>query len=216
MSSLAEQRGRDRARPPQTPPGEDVRRGEGAPARPQRQGPHHGAGPRADAPNRGGEALRRADREVRRRARARCCGASTTPQSGRCFPSYERIAEKADCARATVYEAINALEARRHPDLGEPDRAHPGVGARPVRPGAEPLARHPHEQRLHASSIRNRPREPPDSSKSEFPTGTEGQELFPCATPALDAANSLHQALQRWGEAVKGAAPTGAARSLAV
>ena len=36
----------------------------------------------------------------------------------------------------------------RHPDLGEPDRAHPGVGARPVRPGAEPLARHPHEQRL--------------------------------------------------------------------
>ena len=31
-------------------------------------------------------------------------------QSGRCFPSYERIAEKADCARSTVYEAIRALE----------------------------------------------------------------------------------------------------------
>ena len=30
--------------------------------------------------------------------------------SGRCFPSYERIAERADCARSTVYEAINALE----------------------------------------------------------------------------------------------------------
>ena len=30
--------------------------------------------------------------------------------SGRCFPSYERIAEKADCARSTVYEAIHALE----------------------------------------------------------------------------------------------------------
>jgi hypothetical protein len=30
--------------------------------------------------------------------------------SGRCFPSYERIAEKADCARSTVYEAIRALE----------------------------------------------------------------------------------------------------------
>src|SRR5262245_13231737 len=25
-------------------------------------------------------------------------------QSGRCFPSYETIAEKADCARSTVYE----------------------------------------------------------------------------------------------------------------
>jgi biotin operon repressor len=30
--------------------------------------------------------------------------------SGRCFPSYERIAEKADCSRATVYSAIHALE----------------------------------------------------------------------------------------------------------
>ena len=31
--------------------------------------------------------------------------------TGKCFPSYERIAEKADCARSTVYEAIRALEA---------------------------------------------------------------------------------------------------------
>jgi hypothetical protein len=31
-------------------------------------------------------------------------------QSGRCFPSYERIMERADCARSTVYEAIHALE----------------------------------------------------------------------------------------------------------
>jgi Helix-turn-helix domain len=30
--------------------------------------------------------------------------------SGRCFPSYERIAERAHCARSTVYEAIHALE----------------------------------------------------------------------------------------------------------
>jgi hypothetical protein len=30
--------------------------------------------------------------------------------TGRCFPSYERIADKADCARSTVYEAIHALE----------------------------------------------------------------------------------------------------------
>src|SRR5262245_31243591 len=30
--------------------------------------------------------------------------------SGRCFPSYETIAAKADCARSTVYEAIHALE----------------------------------------------------------------------------------------------------------
>jgi hypothetical protein len=30
--------------------------------------------------------------------------------SGRCFPSYEAIAEKAQCARSTVGEAIKALE----------------------------------------------------------------------------------------------------------
>jgi helix-turn-helix protein len=32
-------------------------------------------------------------------------------KDGRCFPSYERIATSANCCRATVYEAIRALEA---------------------------------------------------------------------------------------------------------
>jgi hypothetical protein len=32
-------------------------------------------------------------------------------RDGRCFPSYEAIAEKAKCGRTTVYEAIKALEA---------------------------------------------------------------------------------------------------------
>ena len=31
-------------------------------------------------------------------------------RSGCCFPSYERIAEKADCARSTVAEALKVLE----------------------------------------------------------------------------------------------------------
>src|SRR5512147_3194527 len=31
-------------------------------------------------------------------------------RDGRCFPSYERIAARANCCRATVYEAIRALE----------------------------------------------------------------------------------------------------------
>jgi Helix-turn-helix domain len=31
--------------------------------------------------------------------------------SGRCFPSYESIAERAHCNRDTVYQAIHALEA---------------------------------------------------------------------------------------------------------
>ena len=32
-------------------------------------------------------------------------------RDGRCFPSYEAIADKAKCCRDTVYEAIKALEA---------------------------------------------------------------------------------------------------------
>jgi hypothetical protein len=31
-------------------------------------------------------------------------------RSGICFPSYERIAEKAECARSTVAEALKVLE----------------------------------------------------------------------------------------------------------
>jgi hypothetical protein len=31
-------------------------------------------------------------------------------RDGRCFPSYERIAEKAECARSTVAEALKVLE----------------------------------------------------------------------------------------------------------
>ncbi|MGH9344116.1 MAG: helix-turn-helix domain-containing protein, partial [Terriglobia bacterium] len=32
-------------------------------------------------------------------------------RTGHCFPSYEAIAEKAECHRDTVYEAINTLSA---------------------------------------------------------------------------------------------------------
>ena len=31
-------------------------------------------------------------------------------RSGCCFPSYERIAERAECSRTTVYEALKVLE----------------------------------------------------------------------------------------------------------
>ena len=40
----------------------------------------------------------------------RCCGASTTPAPACCFPSYEAIADKAECARSTVAEALKVLE----------------------------------------------------------------------------------------------------------
>ena len=40
---------------------------------------------------------------------------------GRCFPSYETIAEAAGCARSTVAEAIKQLDGW-HPDMGQPHR----------------------------------------------------------------------------------------------
>jgi DNA-binding GntR family transcriptional regulator len=30
--------------------------------------------------------------------------------TGKCFPGYETIADRADCSRTTVYSAIRALE----------------------------------------------------------------------------------------------------------
>jgi hypothetical protein len=134
--------------------------------------------------------------------------------TGRCFPSYERIAEKADCSRATVYTAINALE--RAGLLSWVNRI-----VRVREWGVDLFGRAQNRWRVIRTSNAytfNDPQpqaRPPDSSKSKFQTGTEGQESFPLATHTLDVANSLHRALHRWGKAVKGAAPSGAARSLA-
>ena len=60
-------------------------------------------------------------------------------RSGACFPSYERIAEKAECARSTVAEALKVLEWGRRVDMAEPDRPDPGARARPIRAVGELL-----------------------------------------------------------------------------
>ena len=122
--------------------------------------------------------------------------------SGRCFPSYERIAEQADCASEHGLRGDPRAGGRRHPHLGEPDRAHPGMGAGPVRPGAEPLARHPHQQRLHLRRSATASAADGFLLSPNLPTGTEGQELFSCAGRALDPHNTLHAALLRLGREV--------------
>ena len=78
----------------------------------------------------------------------RCCGASTTAASGCCFPSYEAIAAKAECARTTVAEAIKALEwagvlTWQHRITRIRERVQ-----RPVRAMRLALAGDPHQQRL--------------------------------------------------------------------
>jgi hypothetical protein len=131
-------------------------------------------------------------------------------QSGRCFPSYERIAERADCARSTVYEAIHALERAGiltwvnrivrirewGPDLfGRAQNRWRVIRTSNAYTFVDPLAN-------------NSDRPVRISSKSELPTGTADPELTletPRARkPHLDPANPLHQALTRLGRALEG------------
>jgi hypothetical protein len=122
-------------------------------------------------------------------------------QSGRCFPSYERIAERADCARSTVYEAIHALE--RAGILTWVNRL---VRIRDWGPDLFGRARN--RWRVIRTSnaytfVDPQPQaKPSGSSKSDLPTGTEGQESFSLAPRALDGSNPLHQALERWERAL--------------
>jgi Helix-turn-helix domain len=135
--------------------------------------------------------------------------------SGRCFPSYERIAERAGCARSTVYEAINGLE--RAGILTWVNRI-----ARIREWGPDLFGRAQNRWRVIRTSNAyafvdpQPPAKPPDSSKSEIATGTEGQESFSLPPRQLEAMNPLHQALLRWERTLEGAAPNGAAKSLAM
>ena len=95
--------------------------------------------------------------------------------SGRCFPSYEAIAEKAGCSRSTVGEAIKALEdAEILTWVHRIRRQYEHV--------VDMFGEGVHGQRSRVLRTSNGYQftEPPDvrSSKSELPSGTEGQNLF--------------------------------------
>jgi hypothetical protein len=136
-------------------------------------------------------------------------------KTGLCFPSYERIAEKAGCCRDTVYEAIKALEALNvlswvnrlaRIQVQEPDMFGKLVRRwRTIRTSNSYVFRDPlpcaHSEQL---------------SKSENPTGTKIQELpleapLPTQTKiiVLDPQNSLDKALIAFGRSL-GALPQGA------
>jgi len=121
-------------------------------------------------------------------------------ETGRCFPSYERIAERADCTRSTVYEAIHALE--RAGVLTWVNRI-----VRVREWGEDLFGRAQNRWRVIRTSnayafVDPQPRaKPPNSSKSELPTGTAIPELVlrmpHVKKPVLDPANPLHRALMR-------------------
>lgn len=122
-------------------------------------------------------------------------------RSGLCFPSYEKIAEKAGCARSTVAESIKALEAaglltwvhriarirERCADLF----GHMGSRTRVIRTSNGYQFNDP-------KGAANRG----FSSKSDFPSGTSIQEsipLTPCPAPAeIRPPTELETSIERW------------------
>jgi hypothetical protein len=112
-------------------------------------------------------------------------------RSGHCFPSYERIADKAGCARSTVAEAIKALEfagvltwQNRIVRVRERCRdlwGREGWRWRVIRTSNAYVFRDP-------------------ASKSDQRTGTPDQELSkPLQAPAVALNSSLERALARFG-----------------
>ena len=91
------------------PPREGFRRRTPPPARPQRQGADYDPCPCAYATHREGQGLRPITAKALAVLEALLWGFHNA-RSGLCFPSYEKIAERAGCARSTVAEAIKALE----------------------------------------------------------------------------------------------------------
>ena len=110
-------------------------------------------------------------------------------RNGLCFPSYERIAEAACCARSTVYEAIRALEdagiltwanrIKRVKERCVDLLGDEGWRWRVLRTSNAYAFRDP-------SPGENRSRVATDSSKSEKATGTENLVLDSSLFVALD------------------------------
>jgi hypothetical protein len=123
-------------------------------------------------------------------------------RSGCCFPSYERIAEKAGCARSTVGEAIKALEfagvltwQNRITRVRERCRdlwGRSGWQWRVVRTSNAYQFRDP-GQPSHGLPL----------SKSDQRTGTPDQEVkIPLRAPAIDLNSALERALAALGGVV--------------
>ena len=122
--------------------------------------------------------------------------------TGRCFPSYERIAEKAGCARSTVAEALKALEfagvlswQNRITRIRERCTDLFGRATwrwRTIRTSNAYMFRDPRPQLAGAPA-----------SKSENPAGTQDQDILdPVATHARNLDDPLERALARFGAAV--------------
>jgi hypothetical protein len=128
--------------------------------------------------------------------------AFSNSRSGACFPSYERIAEAADCARSTVAAAIKALEFAgvltwQHRITRVRERctdlfSREGWRWRVIRTSNA-------YQFVDPQAERNRH----IPSECKNPPGTQNQEiLHPVQAPAIDPNSALERALARFGAAI--------------
>jgi DNA-binding Lrp family transcriptional regulator len=119
-------------------------------------------------------------------------------RSGCCFPSYERIAEKAGCARSTVAEAIKALE--RAGVLTWQNRI-----VRIRERCRDLFGRDGWRWRVNRTSNAYVLIDPAArSSKSDQRTGTPNQEVLdPVQAPAIDPNSPLERALRQFGAAIE-------------
>src|SRR3954469_9558601 len=123
-------------------------------------------------------------------------------RDGRCFPSYETIAAKAECCRDTVYEALKVLEMagvmtwqHRIARIQVRERDLFGRWAsrwRVIRTSNAYVFRDP-QQRL----------EGVPASKSEIPAGTLYQEIQSLTAAPADPDSPLERALARFRTAIE-------------
>ena len=123
-------------------------------------------------------------------------------RSGCCFPSYERIAGKAECARSTVAEALKALEFAGV--LSWQNRI-----TRVREQGADLFGRNVWRWRVTRTSNAYVFRDPQAVCSGQFPsksenrTGTQDQDVLdPVLVPAHDPDSPLQRALARLGSAL--------------
>lgn len=120
--------------------------------------------------------------------------------TGKCFPAYETIADRAGCSRTTVYNAIYALE-----DLGILTWVNRLIRIREPDYGSDLFGRPTWRWRVIRTSNGYTFRDP-QPSKSKTQTGTEGQvdqkERDIRKQVTLDPENPLHRALLTLGRGV--------------
>jgi Helix-turn-helix domain len=133
-------------------------------------------------------------------------------KNGLCFPSYERIAEAAHCARSTVAEAVKALE-----EAGILSWVHRIKRVR--EPSPDLLGDNGWRWRVlrtsnsYAFTDPSPAADPPNFSKSEKPTGTPNQDFFSSFMAAFGgkrtARSGRKEALRGEGRVLAGKQNTG-------